>query len=477
MYDLTYSKYNKMLKPCYFLQNLYYRKIHLKTVFSLQKKDVLALFPFWTLLPFQIIGTLFVIITVLVAINRMLKRRRNKKIMDSILDYFIQPRPYVQTVDEILWDMVRNCISRLDLEDCIIYLKDEKRNILVQKAAIGPKSTWKNEILEPIEIPMGKGIVGWVAQHGRSEMVGDTFNDPRYIIDDEARRSELTVPIIYEGKVIGIIDSEHSRKKFFTKDHLKIFEQIASICSSKISRAMAEADLVAKDIDLKKLRDEIAETRLTALRSKMNPHFIFNALNSIQECIISGDTDAAQKYLLKFANLLRMVLEFSEDNMIILDREIDLLTSYIELEALRFGHAFSYQIEVDKNLDTDMILIPGLIEQPYVENAIWHGLMKKEGEKKLFIKIREYNEDDLLIEIQDNGIGRIKAAELQSLRKNLFKEKSMGMKLSKDRLYLLEKQYNKKTEVIIEDVMDTLGLPAGTMVKIIIPLIYKYTKV
>lgn len=117
-------------------------------------------------------------------------------------------------VDELLWDVTKNCISRLHFEDCVIYLKDERNDVLVQKAAYGPKSPVDLTIHQPIEIPVGKGIVGTVAQTGKPELVNDTEKDSRYIVDDERRFSELAVPIIIDGMVAGVIDSEHSRKNF-----------------------------------------------------------------------------------------------------------------------------------------------------------------------------------------------------------------------------------------------------------------------
>ena len=120
-------------------------------------------------------------------------------------------------MEEILWDVCRNCISRLGFQDAVVYLLDEKRNVLVQKAAYGPKNPKDFEIVHPLEIPVGKGIVGAVAATGQPILVNDTTKDSRYIADDDMRLSELSVPIVFEGKVIGVIDSEHSSKRFFTR--------------------------------------------------------------------------------------------------------------------------------------------------------------------------------------------------------------------------------------------------------------------
>lgn len=154
--------------------------------------------------------------------------------------------------DDILWDITRRCISALGFEDCVIYLVDESRKVLVQRAAFGPKNPGGRQIASPIEIPVGVGIVGAVAASGRSEIIQDTRLDPRYIVDDAARLSEITVPISAEERVLGVIDSENSRPGFFTPDHLAILESIASICANKVVRARAEARLRELNQDLER---------------------------------------------------------------------------------------------------------------------------------------------------------------------------------------------------------------------------------
>lgn len=158
---------------------------------------------------------------------------------DETINYFATSLFGKNTLEEILWDVAKNCISRLGLIDCVIYLLDQDRNVLVQKAAYGTKNPYQFEIQDPIEIPLGQGIVGSVAERGVAEIVNDTSKDPRYIVDDEVRYSELAVPLMIQNKVIGIIDSEHPEKNFFTDRHLEALTTIASICSSKIMQSEA----------------------------------------------------------------------------------------------------------------------------------------------------------------------------------------------------------------------------------------------
>lgn len=179
------------------------------------------------------------------------------------------------------------------------------------------------------------------------------------------------------------------------------------------------------------LKSELKTLQMQSLRSQMNPHFIFNALNSIKHFILGNDKFVASEYLSNFSMLIRKILLHSESETISLSEEIETLKLYLEMEQRRFDQKFVYKINVDSEIDTDLTSIPPLILQPYVENAIWHGLLHKESEGLLQINIKR---DDKFInyEIVDNGIGRVKAAEIKT--KSALKKKSLGMQITKDRL-------------------------------------------
>ncbi|WP_047246345.1 histidine kinase [Maribacter thermophilus] len=189
---------------------------------------------------------------------------------------------------------------------------------------------------------------------------------------------------------------------------------------------------------------------LKSLRSQMNPHFIFNALNSVNNYISKSDERSANRYLSDFSKLMRSVLENSEEDFIPLTKELELLELYIKLEHSRFPDKFDYTITVDEHLDVSSFQIPPMLLQPYIENAIWHGLRYKEGKGLLEVNVGSENERELKIVITDNGIGRTKSAALKT--KNQKSQKSKGMGNIKQRLAILNDMYKDKVDVSISDV-------------------------
>jgi ligand-binding sensor domain-containing protein/putative methionine-R-sulfoxide reductase with GAF domain len=398
---------------------------------------------------------------------RFREQQQIQKEAKQAISYFANSEYTNHSADEILWDMARNCISRLDFIDCVIYMYDEQRNILVQKAALGEKSLDEKTILNPIEIPVGKGIVGSVAMSGKTAIVKDTSKDGRYIQDDAMRLSEIAVPIIYDGKVIGVIDSEHPQRNFFHSEHQRILETIASICATKIVNAQSAQQIAENEKKLLELDKRSAENKMMALRAQMNPHFIFNALNSIQKYILQNDADNAELYLEKFAKLIRLILDNSRTNYVQLNNEVELLTLYLDLEMLRFQNRFEYKIEVDGSLDEEETEIPSMIVQPFVENAILHGLNYKETKGYLLIEFRM--EDGFLkCVIEDDGVGRKRAQELKN--KLQSSHKSVGLKVTEERLEVISKMNMMKASIKTIDLMKD-GNAAGTRVEILFPVV------
>jgi ligand-binding sensor domain-containing protein/putative methionine-R-sulfoxide reductase with GAF domain len=438
---------------------------------SSNKITVRIIPPIWQRWWFRIACSVFLAAIIFLTVyyrTKKLRRQKEELETEQAINYFASSMHEQQTVDNILWDVARNCIGRLKFEDCVIYLIDEKRNVLMQKAAYGPKSPRQFEIDKPIEIPLGKGIVGSVALKASPEIINDTTKDPRYIVDDAQRYSEISVPIISDGKVLGVIDCEHSRKRFFTQKHLSILITIASLCANKIVRALAEQQKEQAHLKLMDTQRKMTEIEMQALRAQMNPHFIFNCLNSINRYIVKSDQVTASLYLTKFAKLIRLILDNSNNKNIILTNELEALKLYIEMEALRFDKKFDYRITVDASVNTDNIEVPPMIIQPYVENAIWHGLLHKETTGCLCISISLPEENILQCIIEDDGIGREKAKELKS--KSAITRKSLGMKLTENRLTLLNKYAELNASVDIIDLKTTNDEAIGTKVILKIPI-------
>lgn len=202
---------------------------------------------------------------------------------------------------------------------------------------------------------------------------------------------------------------------------------------------------------------------LKSLRSQMNPHFIFNALNSVNSFIALNDERMANKFIAEFSKLMRLVMDYSEHDFIPLKQEIEMLSLYLRLEHFRFKDKFDYSFEVEETIDTDAFLIPPMLIQPYIENAVWHGLRYKENKGQLSVNITQNQDRSLLITITDDGIGRTQSQALKT--KNQQKHNSRGMKNIEERLSIINQAH--KTNVRIE-IKDGEG-GKGTLVNIHVP--------
>ena len=225
-----------------------------------------------------------------------------------------------------------------------------------------------------------------------------------------------------------------------------------------------------------KKRNEIQQnlktSQLTALRAQMNPHFIFNALNSIQDFIIQEDKRSANRYLSKFSKLMRNVLDASDKNKISLKKEIEYLELYLSLESLRIDDEFEYKFDIDPSINVNNIMIPSMLLQPYVENALKHGLMHRNGKKKLAIRFSEncpmdgWERNHLFCEIEDNGIGRDASMKINEQNGRIYQSKAMS--LTQDRIDLLNSADTSKLGLKIDDLRNDDGTAAGTKVNICI---------
>lgn len=213
---------------------------------------------------------------------------------------------------------------------------------------------------------------------------------------------------------------------------------------------------------------EMSKIELKALRSQMNPHFVFNSLNAIQHYIFNTKSEEAIKYLNKFARLVRIILNNSERPTVTVGDDLEALKLYLELEQMRFEDKFDYEIMVDESVDVDYDIMPPLLMQPYVENAILHGLNPKPEKGKLTIRLSSEN-NFLICTIVDNGIGREKASDIRRTMP-VKNHKSLGMKITEDRLRILNEINNSQLSVTITDLKDANGKPLGTKVELFVPL-------
>ncbi|MGX1928254.1 tetratricopeptide repeat-containing sensor histidine kinase [Flagellimonas sp. 2504JD4-2] len=205
------------------------------------------------------------------------------------------------------------------------------------------------------------------------------------------------------------------------------------------------------------------------LRSQMNPHFLFNSLNSIKLYIINNEQKNAVHYLNKFSKLVRKILEASSLKEISLAEELETVELYMNIENIRFSNEIDFQIIVDENINIDNIKVPSLALQPFLENSLWHGLSPKEGEKLIHLHVKKKSESHVTIEIIDNGVGR-DAAQVNKANR-VLKRKSVGIRITKERLANFSKDYQNSFDVDIADLYAEDGTPTGTKVTLDIPIV------
>ncbi|HXS54854.1 MAG TPA: histidine kinase [Hanamia sp.] len=262
------------------------------------------------------------------------------------------------------------------------------------------------------------------------------------------------------------IKQQQLKEEVMLKNFLVIFLIVLIITGIFIFRNLTlkrKNDKLQNGKQQAELQERATRLEMQALRAQMNPHFIFNCLSSINCFILENETEKASDYLTRFSRLIRMVLTNSEKPLITLEEELKMLKLYLDMERLRFENSFDYNIIYTNNLEAESVLVPPLLLQPFCENAIWHGLMNKEGQGHLNITISKENEF-LNFVIADDGIGRLKAGELNS--DSARKERSMGLKITTERLSLFNEDKEVNTFYEINDISNENGTVAGTKVSV-----------
>lgn len=216
----------------------------------------------------------------------------------------------------------------------------------------------------------------------------------------------------------------------------------------------------------------MTELRLKAVQAQMNPHFISNSLNAVQSFVLENDGESATHYLSKFARLTRKILEGSLYDLIALEDELEIIQLYLELEAMRYDGKLQFEIKTDPGLPVSDIEIPTMIIQPYVENAVIHGIAHKTGPGKIKVEFTA-TPDGLACVITDNGVGREKARQLETENEKTKtstsgKRQSLGLNLINEKIALMNKAHQKDIEVITEDIDGTQQGASGTRVTVLI---------
>jgi sensor histidine kinase YesM len=255
-------------------------------------------------------------------------------------------------------------------------------------------------------------------------------------------------------------------------NQLRENEKLRETINKQLDRTVTSLNKQAEIDRLDKINTnferELAELKVTLLRSQMNPHFIFNSLNAIKLYIINNEKEKAVYYLNKFSKLIRKILTTTQAKQISLAEEIETLELYMNIENIRFENNIDFAVKVDETLNIDTIQVPCLFLQPFLENAIWHGLSAKKGSKELQIRIESYKNHFVKINIEDNGIGRKKSAELA--KKKLLQKESFGIKLTNERMNMFYSEYKNSHSLKFTDLNDKDDKPIGTKVELIIPL-------
>ena len=441
--------------------------------------------PFWKTLWFRIIAGLLAVLLLFIFINwreRNIKRMNDEKLkvqaltaekyksqleLEQISSYFSSSLSGMNNTDEVMWDVAKNLIGKLGFVDCMIYLWNTDKTKMIQVSGYGPKGTAEQIKRQLFDVIPGQGVVGFVMQNKEPVIIPDTSIDPRYRVDEMIRLSEICVPVIFNDELLGIIDSEHYEKHFFTQRHLQILTTIAALVANKIRSIESEQSLRQKKAELADINQQLAEVQLASLRSQMNPHFIFNALNSIKTFIIENDAVNAEKYLGKFSKLIRFILDNTQSGMVVLSKEIQLLELYLDLEQLRFSDRLKYAIQVGEGMDTESIRIPSMLVQPFAENAILHGILHKRTAGNVTINF-VLHKRWLEIIIEDDGVGREKAREYK--RQNNTTHRSIGMEITMKRLMALKKNENIPAGITIIDLKNKNGEALGTKVIVSVPI-------
>ncbi|MGC4036897.1 MAG: tetratricopeptide repeat protein [Chitinophagaceae bacterium] len=394
-----------------------------------------------------------------------------KKQTDSALSIFMKPVDRFRKGND-QWDLMR---ILMDIAKCYEQKKDYTTALhyAVESSSIAEKAKAKQYILDGYRILSklyknnGSDDSAYRYQTLYLDMKDSVVNKQfLWKLSNYKKQTDFKIQL----DQLAVLGKENKQKE----EELKEKKVLQWVLISVLAGATLTCLMLYKNFTLKRkneklknerekavLKQNASEIEMQALRAQMNPHFIFNCLSSINSFILKNETDAASGYLTKFSRLIRMVLINSKKQFISLEDELETLCLYLDMEKLRFMNSFDYKITFANSVDAGAVFLPPLLLQPFAENAIWHGLMHKEGQGHLDIEI-SIDGKILCCAITDNGIGRLKAEELKT--KSAQKQKSMGLQITTERLALLNGTDDRKTYFNIADLYDNKSKVAGTRV-------------
>jgi LytS/YehU family sensor histidine kinase len=377
-----------------------------------------------------------------------------KKACEAINDY--QNALYFTNLYMGLRDSIYNKTSYLKLADLQMQIEREKT------------SAEEKVRLEKIKLNDQASLAEQKLQNER-QLSKEKLTYEQRIAEEKLQQQTVMAEEKLKHNKIVALEKEKQVKLQLEKKRMNSLLLIGSftliVISVLLFLLIRQRNLKKRAIEKANSVHSMAELEMQSLRIQLNPHFMFNSLNAIQELILLEDTERSHIYLSRFSKLMRMLLENAETPFILLRKEINFLQLYLDLENLRVPD-LEYSISTDPVIKTEETFIPNMILQPYIENAIWHGLSHKQNNKQLQIRI--YSENGTVnYEIEDNGVGRKKAAELKSLFRQ--KHQSKGMELLSKRFKLLNEEYSSDINTTITDVIKNNEV-AGTMVTIKVPV-------
>lgn len=364
------------------------------------------------------------------------------------------PQPYIESLE-----VLENINKEFTANTFPSELKYREKNISLSFSAIAYSMADQLKFRYRL-----KGLHDWVESDERRSVIYTNLKGGKYLFQVEVSNSQGQWNNAVAELPIKILSPWWQSTWFAVSSIILILGALYTIYKFRINSIRKKAKLKTE------YEKRIANVELSALLAQMNPHFLFNSLNSIDSYIIRNEPKKASEYLNNFARLIRLILQNSKSNFISLKDELETLDLYLQMESLRFKNKFSYSIKVDKNIEPEKLQIPPLLIQPYVENAIWHGIMNMDYDFKGQVHIHISRHENMLIcTVEDNGIGRQKAMELISQRQGP-KRKSMGMQITKDRIDMINKLHNQLTTVEIIDMKDENQNAKGTKVQLVIPI-------